>query len=50
MAEQFKKILVNSIKFKKIQENSFILTFIGRIFVRIELVISKKAGPIGGRK
>ena len=28
-------------KFKKIQDNSFILTFIGRIFVRIELVLDK---------
>ena len=30
---------LNSSKFHQIQENSFILTFIGRIFVRIELVL-----------
>ena len=35
---EFKLIQLNSIKFKQIQENSFILTYIGRIFVRIELV------------
>ena len=35
---EFKLIQLNSSKFKKIQENSFILTYIGRIFVRIELV------------
>ena len=35
---EFKLIQYNSSKFKQIQENSFILTYIGRIFVRIELV------------
>merc|ERR1712168_1656724 len=35
---EFKLIQLNSNKFKQIQENSFILTYIGRIFVRIELV------------
>ena len=33
------QIQVNSSKFKQIQENSFILTYSGRIFVRIELVL-----------
>ena len=37
---EFKLIQLNSSKFKKIQENSFILTYVGRIFVRIELVHS----------
>ena len=37
---EFKLIQLNSSKFKQIQENSFILTYIGRIFVRIELVYS----------
>ena len=37
---KFKLIQLNSSKFKQIQENSFILTYIGRIFVRIELVNS----------
>ena len=35
---EFKLIQLNSSKFKQIQENSFILTYVGRIFVRIELV------------
>ena len=37
-------------KFKYIQENSFVLTFIGRIFVRIELVSWQllNAGGNGG--
>merc|ERR1712212_926339 len=38
---EFKLIQYNSSKFKQIQENSFILTYIGRIFVRIELVSSQ---------
>ena len=36
---EFKYIQVYTTKSKKIQENSFILKFIGRIVVRIELVL-----------
>ena len=37
------KSQVNSTKFKKIQKNSFILTFIGHIFVHIKLVYQTEA-------
>ena len=44
-SSKFKYIQPNSTKFKKIQENYFILTFIGRIFVRIELVFIEMSLP-----